>query len=301
MRVTNYFATQRAIRALAESREQLDQTLERITSGRRLQVASDDPTAALGVMQGESQLRASEQYRRNISSASSRASTEDSVLDRLTSLLTRAKELAVSQASDTATVETRRATAAEANQLLADAVTLANTRFGDEYLFGGYQSTVRPFTSDASAPAFTFTVATPPPSGSRAVEIASGQSFVATHDGVQLFGDATGGPLAALQSLSAALVSGDRDAIATSTQGIDAALERTEVLVAETGARANQLLSVDATHRQMAIDLESGISDLRDIDLEEAITALTGRQTAFQAAMAATARISGLTLTDYIR
>jgi flagellar hook-associated protein 3 FlgL len=301
MRVPNALATSQAIRHIADARSQLDQVLARITTGRRVASASDDPGAALGIMQNEAQLRAREQYRRNISAADRRVSLEGSVLDRLTDLLTRAKELAISQGSDSATPSTRAATALEVNQLLADAVQLAGTKLDDEYLFGGLRSDQRPFTVDTSGTAYTFTVATPAPAGSRAVEIAAGQRFTATHDGTEVFGDTGRGPLAALQALATALASGDGAAVRGATPALDEALAGTQALIAETGARANQLASVDATHRAMTLNLETAISDLRDVDLEEALTELTGRQTAYQAAMAATARIAGLSLADYLR
>lgn len=301
MRVTNQLATQRAISAITDARSQLEDVLARITSGRRVTAASDDPGAALGIMQNETQLRAREQYRRNIGTATTRVNLEDSVLDRLGTLLTRARELGIAQGSDTATPETRRAAAREVNQILSEAVQLASTRVDNEYLFGGLHTDAAPYTLDTSGAVFTLTVATPPPSGARAVEIAAGQRLTATHDGLQIFGDTTDGPLAALQALAAALETGDGATILGSLPGLDTAMYGTQALVAETGARANQLQRVDTAHAQMALDLEAGISQLRDVDLEMVLTELAGRQTAYQAAMAATARISGLSLADYLR
>jgi flagellar hook-associated protein 3 FlgL len=301
MRVTNHLSTQSAIHSIADARSRLESVLERVTTGRRVTVASDDPGAALGIMQSEAQLRAREQYRRNIASAQSRVTLEDSVLDRLGSLLTRARELAISQGSDTATDATRRSTAREVNQLLADAVGLAGTKLDTEYLFGGQHPDTPPFTVDTSGAVFTVTARTPAPIGSRQVEIGAGQRFTATHDGTEIFGDGTTGPLAALQALAAAMESGDGAAIRASTFALDAAFDDTQGLVAETGARANQLQRVDETHTLLALDLEANVTSLRDVDLEAVLTEMAGRQTAYQAAMAATARIAGLTLSDYLR
>ncbi|MBX3174835.1 MAG: flagellar hook-associated protein FlgL [Gemmatimonadaceae bacterium] len=301
MRVTNHASTLQAINAITASRSSLEDVLARLSSGRRVNTASDDPGAALGIMQNEAQLRAREQYRRNIGSATSRVNLEDSVLSRLTDLITRARELAVSQGSDTATPATRAAVAREAEQLLSDAVQLAATKFDNEFLFGGVRSDAAPFSLDTSGAAPVLTVATPAPVGTRAVEIAAGQRFTATHDGLTVFGDDTTGPLAALTQLTAALASGDGAAVRDALPALDTALSRTQTLIAETGARANQLQSVELTHTLVALDLEANISDLRDVDLETALTELAGRQTAYQAAMAATARVAGLSLADYIR
>jgi len=301
MRVTNYSATHSAIHSIADARAQLESVLGRVTSGRRVTVASDDPGAALGIMQSEAQLRARAQYRRNIASAQSRVTLEDSVLDRLGSLLTRARELAVSQGSDTATPATRQTTAREVNQLLAEAAGLAGTKYDTEYLFGGQNTDTPPFTVDTTGAVFTVTARTPAPIGTRQVEIGSGQRFTATHDGTQIFGDGTTGPLAAIQALAVALQSGSGAAVRGATTALDQAFEATQGLVAETGARANQLQRVDETHTLLTLDLESNVTALRDVDLEAVLTEMAGRQTAYQAAMAATARIAGLTLSDYLR
>ena len=41
-------------------------------------------------------------------------------------------------------------------------------------------------------------------------------------------------------------------------------------------------------------------SDLRDVEVEKAMLDLVGRQTLYQAAMAATTRVLGLSLADYL-
>lgn len=301
MRVTNHSSTQNAIAAITDARSKLDSVLQRVTSGRRVQIASDDPGAALGIMQSEAQLRAREQYRRNIAGAQSRVALEDSVLDRLSTMLTRARELAISQGSDTATGATRVAASKEVNQLLVDAVQLAGTKIDNEFLFGGVNPDTAPFSIDTSTPVFSATPRVPAPVGSRQVEIAAGQRFTATHDATQIFGDGTTGTLAALQDLAAALASGSGDAVRSALPALDAAFDETQGLIAESGARANQLQSVDETHSLLELDLTANISSLRDVDLEAVLTEMAGRQTAYQAAMAATARVAGLTLADYLR
>src|SRR6185436_17615011 len=104
MRITNHYSTQHAVASFATAREQMDAALGRVTSGHRFEQASEDPTGALAVMQNDAQARAISQYRRNIGTANARVSLEDGVLDSLSSLLVRAKELAVAQASDTSTI-----------------------------------------------------------------------------------------------------------------------------------------------------------------------------------------------------
>jgi flagellar hook-associated protein 3 FlgL len=252
-------------------------------------------------MQNSTQQRAITQYRQNVSSANARVSAEEGTLDQLGTILTRAKELAVSQATGTATVQTRQATASEVNQLLAQAVQLSNMKIGNEYLFGGSASTTAPFSVVTTTPAYTFTTAATPPVGARQMEVGAGQLITANHDGATVFGSSTGGVLKSLQDLAAALQGGTQGAVTASIDAIDTGIQGTQNLLAETGARANQLQITDSNLSSLANQLTKNTSDLQDIDVETALTELTGRQTAYQAAMLATAKVAGLSLTDYIK
>ncbi len=301
MRITNSLILQRTVSDFNSARELLDAAQVKVTTGHKFQSASEDPTAAVGVMINDTQQRAITQYRTNVSSANSRVSLEEGTLDQLGTILTRAKELAVSQATGTATAATRQQTASEVNQLLAQAVQLSNTKIGNEYLFGGSNSTTVPYTVNSAGAAYTFTVAATPPTGARQMEVGAGQRVSTNHDGVTVFGDATSGVLKSLQDLASALAGGTQAAVTSSLNAIDTGIQGTQNLLAETGARANQLQITDSNLSSLASQLTKNTSDLRDVDLETALTELTGRQTAYQAAMLATAKVAGISLTDYIK
>lgn len=301
MRITD---NQMAARALAEftaAREKMDAAQLRVTSGHRFERASEDPTAASAVIRIDSQSRAVTQYQRNIRAASSRLNLEQGSLDRLTDLITRAKELGIAGGTDSVNDAARQSMAAELNQLLAQAVQVANTKSGGEYLFGGDRSTTAPFNVDASGAVYQFTVASPAPSGTRSVEIGAAQTASAGHDGTQVFGTATTGVLAALQQLATALNSGQRGTVANALPSVDRALDTIQTLTAETGARVNALDVADTNLQALATQHAAAASDLRDVDIEEALSELVSRQTAYQAALAATSRIMNTSLTDYLR
>jgi len=300
MRITNNLATQLAIANFSTVRSQLDAAQTQVTTGHKFEQASQDPTAAVGVMQDESQLSALDQYKRNVGVGTRRVNLEESALGQVSDLLTRAKELAISQASDTATLATRQASAAEVNQLLAQAVQLSNTKDGNEYLFGGTNSATAPFTVNSSGAAYTFTTASPAPSGQRLLEISSGQRIQANHDGTQVFGDATSGTLKTLQDLAAAMNSGDRASISNVLTPLDTAIQNTQSLLGDVGARANTLDITSSNITALSAQVTQFKSNLQDVDVESAMTDLISRQTAYQAAMAATSRVLNLSLTSYL-
>jgi flagellar hook-associated protein 3 FlgL len=277
----------------------MEEAQRRVTTGKLFANASGDPTASTQVMANTGALRALDQYKRNIGAGTRRLSLEEQTVDQLTSILTRAKELAVSQATDTASLTTRQAVKIEVNQLLEQAVGLGNTKDGDEFLFGGTKSDTAPFTLDNTGAVFSFTASGG--TGVRQVEISTGQRANTAHDGPQVFGTTASGALKALQDLAAALNSGTTPAVAAALPGLDASLSTTQATLGEVGARQNQMQIAQSNIAAFSQNLVALNSDLQDIDLETAMVELVGRQTAYQAAMSATSRVMSLNLTDYLR
>jgi flagellar hook-associated protein 3 FlgL len=276
---------------------------EQLTTGKRLVRASDDPVASLQVMSTNTSLRALDQYKSTVQQASSRIATEDGALSQLSDLLTRVKQLAVSQAGDTATVSTRAVANQEVGQIFQQIIALANTRFGNEYLFGGDQSTTAPFAVTGTTGATLDFSNVTGASGQRSVQIADGQTFAATHDGKQIFADS--GVLAAVRDLSRALDPASptygNGGIASAMTSIDSALDSVQTLIGDTGARANALDSAGQNIDSLKTNLSTLKSNLQDVDMETAMTELTSRQLAYQAALVATSKLDSFNLTDYLR
>ncbi len=299
MRITNNMATQLAVSQFDVARQRLESAQRRVTEGTKFSTASEDPTAATNVMANSGALRALDQYKRNIGVANRRLALEESAVDQLNTILTRAKELAVSQGTDTASPQTRIAARAEANQLLQQAAALGNTQDGGNYLFGGTMSSTPPFVVDTTTAVFSFTASGG--TGTRQVEISAGQRASTSHDATQLFGTTAAGALKALQDLAAGLDTGTTAAVQGVIVGLDSAINATQSMVGEIGARQNQMQIAQANVSAFSQNLVALNSDLQDVDLETAMVELVSRQTAYQAAMSATSRVMSLNLSDYLR
>jgi flagellar hook-associated protein 3 FlgL len=285
---------------LAAAMAALQKAQTQVTSGKRINQASDDPTASMQVMDTNSSLAALDQYRSNVQLASSRISIEDSALQQVSDLLTRAKELGVSQATGNADATTRAAANAEVQQLFTQLISIGNTQFGNEYIFGGAQSQTVPFTQNGSGATLSYTSTNP--QGSRQIAIGDGQTIAASLDGSQLM--INSGVLDAMKALSAALDPASstygQTGISNALTQLDAAFNSVQSLVGDVGARGKQLDTTDQNLVAYKSNLTTFKSDLQDVDIEQAVTELTNRQMAYQAAMLATSKVMGLTLTDYL-
>jgi flagellar hook-associated protein 3 FlgL len=293
MRITNSIIQRSSLANLQVNMRRILDAQEQLTTGKRIRAASDDPIGASQVMQADGSLRALDQYKRNVGSANARVNAEEGVLDRLTEILSRAKELGISQAVATSSPATRQATKAEVDQLLAEALRLGNQQHEGEYLFGGNQSTTAPFQT--ATPPFSAA----PPTGARTTEISASQYLATNHNGTEVFLDTN--VLGALEQLSTALGANNLTGIQTSLGSLDAAHDSVQSLIGDVGARSSQLEVTTGNLVALDTQLRTFKSVIEDADTEKAVTELVARQTAYQAAMLATSRVMGLNLADYLR
>lgn len=306
MRITNGMMQRSALAQLQTGMQQVSKAQDRVSSGLKIQRPSDDPAGASAAMDTRSSLRALEQYQRNVDGALSRLSAEEGTLSQLGDVITRAKELGLSQMNSSASPETRAYTKIELDGLLDHAISLANTSYKGEYLFGGQWPDQKPFDPEqtGTAPSFVSidddTGAPRAPAGVPATEIGAGRYLQASHDGEQVFLDT--GVLQALKDLSDALASADPIAeIGSAVSKLDSSFQGVQTLLGDVGGRTNQLELTRSNLDAFDINLQTLKSDIEEADLEVAISDLVSRQTAFQAAMLATSRVMGLTLADYLR
>lgn len=301
MRITSNMIAAQQMTALQSNIALLQQANERVTTGKRINEASDDPAASMSVMNAGSALRALEQYQNNVKRASNRIDLEDQVLSQVGDLITRAKQLAVAQSSATASDSTRKIAGDELKQLFQQIVDLGNTKFGNDYLFGGDQSDTAPFATTGSGGTLDYTTTTP--QGPRTVSIGDGQTVALSHDGKQVFIDT--GVLGAMKDLAHAFdptssTYGNTGIQAAMSQ-LDSAFDAVQGVVGDTGATGTRLDTAGQNLDALKANLTTFKSDLEEVDVETAMTELTNRQIAYQAALLATAKVTGLSLVDYLK
>lgn len=234
-------------------------------------------------------LRAIDQYRRNSTAASSRVNAEESVLNQLTDLLTRAKELATQEGSSTGTVVTRQSTAAEIQQIISQVQQLGNTQVGDEFIFAGHQ-TGQPFDASGNYSG---------DNGQRQVELGQGYLMTTNHTGQELL--VSSGVMSSLQGLLTQLQTGTPTTIQGTIGAIDSAFTQVQTMLATTGARSRQIDTAMQNADAIQGSLTLAKSDAQDISIEEATTRLVGSQNTMQAALLSASRILNMSLTDYLK
>lgn len=145
-RVTDGLLYKRSQESMMRAREKMLESQEQAVTGKRVNKASDDPVAAMRGVSLKERTERAKQVGLNLDLASNVLNLTDASLGELTEVINRAKELAIQMSSTTSQSDDARVAAAqEAEQLSMRVIQIGNTRLGDRYIFGGYQTDRPPF------------------------------------------------------------------------------------------------------------------------------------------------------------
>ena len=104
-----------------------------------------------------------------------------------------------------------------------------------------------------------------------------------------------------LSALSAALRSGDAAGIRTGIDALQADGDRLVVARADVGARASRVERAATTAADAELSLTSSLAEIENADLPRTMVDLKMQEVAYQAALAATARVLQPSLVDFLR
>ncbi|GBD23813.1 Flagellar filament 30.7 kDa core protein [bacterium HR29] len=295
MRVTESMRLTNHQRYLNEIATKLDETQRQLANGRKIERASDDPTAAAVALHYRRGIAYEAQMRRNIESGIAFMNVTEAALAGATETLQRIRELTVQAASDTLSPVDRETIAREVDQLIRHLVQIANTEFGDAYIFSGTATDTPAYAVTGDPPtAITYQGDT----GLRIRQISREAQAPVNLVGSQVFGSTFDDLIALRDALSSGAPA---SAIEPYLSAIDASLDRVLSARAELGARINRFEAALQQSETTDLNLQQLRSEVEDVDLAQAIVRLSSEEVALQAALGAIGRAASLTLLDHLR
>jgi flagellin len=244
--ILNNVAALGASRQLGITSRELERTIERLTTGRRINRASDD-AAGLGISNKlGADIRIAAQGKRNANDGVSYLQVADGVLDEVTNLMTRAAELAEQAKTGTISDSNRLSIDAEFQNIMKTVIDIGqNTKFNGQNIFG-YAATVSVGTFSAVG----ITVA-----GISTATTALGLTMGAT--------PAAGSNLttAAFASTAADLIMGALDSVSSTRASL--------------GAAQQQLTSVSNALGIQVENFTAAYSQIRDANVSDEVVNLT--------------------------
>ena len=151
MRLSTSWMYQQSLGSLLNQQSTLATTQNQVSTGKRINVASDDPAGAGQIISLSHILASNAQYSSNIDSANSRLSTEQTVLSSAGNLLDSARSMAIQGINGSLSASDRAGMATQLTQMRDQLVQLANsTDSNGDALFAGTSTTTAPFAKNAT-------------------------------------------------------------------------------------------------------------------------------------------------------
>jgi flagellin len=262
LRINNNVEAMNAHRYLQQTTEALSKSMERLSSGLRVNKAADD-AAGLAISEKlRAQIRGLNQASRNAQDGISLIQTAEGALNETHSILQRIRELAVQAANDTLTTADRTNLQTEVNSLLSEVDRIANsTEFNTKKLLNG----------SAATTAMNFQIGANT-GQSIAVTIATSTTAALTINGITLSSHTFASQ--AIASIDNALVS-----VASQRAQLGAIQNRLEHTIANLGVASENLSTSESRIRDADMALEM-VTFTRAQILQQAGTAMLAQANA---------------------
>ncbi|MBE2887768.1 flagellar hook-associated protein FlgL [Geobacter anodireducens] len=297
MRVTQNTTANLVLNSLQTIRRRMEELEQQASTGVKISAPGDDPVTAQQILHMKSLMAAGDQYSRNISNGISWLSMTEAAMDEMGNVLIRAKELTVQMANATSDAKARESGMNEIIQLRNQLIQLGNTQLNGRYVFGGFKNDTPPFDA---AGAFNGT------DDSITIEIDRGAFVPINYSGGNLLrggtppGSTGTDIIGTFDNLITALSANDQAGVQAELPNLESALSQVLSNRTDLGARMNRLESQKNVIEEMKFSLTKVLSDKQDVDFMQVISDLTKQQTAFEAAIAASGKISQVSLLDYL-
>jgi flagellar hook-associated protein 3 FlgL len=293
-------------RVLTEQHAEVASLQSKMAKGEKLLRPSEDPGAASKILNINSLISRQDSQSATLRDLDNRLVMEETAVSGMRDILMRIQELAVMGANDTYSLANRKVMAAEIRGYESQLLNLANTRNTDGgYLFAGTKNTSAPFRLNSAGD-----VTYQGDSTRVYLKGVGDQQLGINTTGYELFsgGSATRDraldaalAFAEIKSLAVALENGDQRQISAKIGKIDGLRGNVELAMTKIGVRRNVIDAQSTIVQEQSTMLRGLLSEQKDLDYTAAVTTLSARMLALEAAQSTVSKISQLNLFNYLR
>ena len=280
---------------IAKTEAELNQLYLQSSTGKKVTVASDDPSAVRAIENARSQITMSDRYIENIETVQDSMDIVDGYLGTVEDIMQRIKEITTASISSSLSEADYSTYADEVTTLKEQLVDIANTQVNGKYLFAGFTDDTEPFSVDS----VTGVVSYNGTSDIKYIEVGAGETVQSNLTGDVLFTDPID-VFAVFDDLETNLRAGDLDALQVSLEDIEPATDQIRTQRSLMGNDNSRLEDNKSMLEEIKLQMESTLSRYEDADLTEVLSDMTQAETALEAALTVSARLNNLSLLDYM-
>ena len=279
-------------------------TAERqLSSGLRVNVASDAPDQISSILQLRAQISGVQQTQENLSTVTPQVDSGENALQQAIQVLDTATSLAAEAAGSTSSASQRLDVVPQVQGILQQLVSLSQTAVNGRYIFSGDQNDQPAYTLNAAGDGVQQMIQPGPPGQ---IQDANGIPFTIGMTAQQIFDDGPAGNpaadnvFAAVSGLLSALQNNDSAGIQTALGNIQAASAHLNDASSFYGAALNNITAANNAAGTTLTQLQQQLSNAQDCDAMQASLDLQSALTGEQAAMAAQAQFKPQSLFSYL-
>ncbi|WP_448059107.1 flagellar hook-associated protein FlgL [Cellulomonas hominis] len=300
-RVTQATVRQSTLANLQANLNKMSDLQAQMSSGKKINLPSDDPAGASDMMRLRSEQRVLTQYTRNAQDGNAWLTTVDTAITTSLANLRQVRDLTVRGGNGSLGDSARQALAAEISGLRDSLLEQSNTTYLGRSVFAGTSAdaaftVVPPSPPTTTVPSYTFSGV---PGSTVTRQVADGTSIRVDSDGSAVFGQDPDTVFALLDSIVATLNAGGDPS--DQLTAIDSHLDAMQTELSGVGARENQVDNALSRITDQQLTAKTRLSSIEDVDLAEIILDVQTQEVAYKGALGATAKVLQPTLLDYLR
>jgi len=307
MKISTAFLFDRATERMGTIQNRLANTQAQMAVGKQILSPSDAPDQAAAIQRLRGEIERQDSHERTLNVALRRFSSEETALRSSSDLLIRMKEIGLQAANDTLGPDDRAAIALEMKTLRDELYSLGNSRDDSgNFLFSGTRVNTPAFGQGANGRVVyqgDQTQTRIPAGVERSVQFTrSGTDVYVRVERTNEQGEPVGVAFFdAIDDMIASVRAGDQAGMQRGIRENEAMHNGLTLSLARVGSDQSVIDAQFNVLEENKLRLKSTLSSIEDLDYTEAITRMNKEMMALQAAMGSFAKISGLSLFEYIR
>jgi flagellar hook-associated protein 3 FlgL len=281
--------------------QQMQQAQTELSTGLRVNQASDAPDEVSAILQTRASLSANTQINTDLGQTTTEVNTGEQSLESAVTLFDQVQTLGAEGDTGTATAASQATMGQQVNSILQQMVGLADTQVGGRYIFSGDTDQQQAYTIDMTQipPVVSSYLGS---ATTRVAQHPDGSTFSVALTAQTIFdsSDPTTNVFSSIEKLANALTSGDSTAIQTAVSGLSTVGDYLNQQLAFYGTTQDTLQEATNYGQTLQTQLQTQLSNLEDADSAGAIEQLTQAQTQDQAALQSEALIPRTTLFNFL-
>ena len=292
MRVTEGMSYQTLLRDLAFGQDRLQNAQNEVSTGKKVTTPSDNPIAASDIVRLNTEGNEADQFSKNLNFAKAKLQIADTALDSVEQMVERARTLGQLSLGEGNPAS---AYVSELNGLRDQIISAADTTHAGRYIFGGSTTTTQPYVKNPDT-----SVTYQGNDQDMPLQVSRNSTLQTQVPGSEIFSGSVD-IFTTMSDLATAVQAGDKAAIDAQVKKLEQFSDVISQARSKVGGYLNTATNVESELSSTGLTRKSELSNVQDTDLAKAITELTMSQQQLQATMAVGARLSQLTILDYLK